>query len=77
MFDDPEENLSWRGKRFEDLKRFKTLNTDVKSTKMFVCFNDWTKAYPSHPRDIWDHNHVRLPWSNHNEFPKDGKVVKR
>ena len=57
-------------------KRNKPL-THWKDTKVFVQYKNWTLPYPGDKIDIWDNYHVRLPWSSHNEFPKDGKIVKR
>lgn len=78
MFADSEEEPSSAlGKEFDALKRHRKLCTDWKTTKVYVQFQDWNKPYPNSLVDIWDNHHVRLPWSSCNEFPKDGKVVKR
>ena len=68
---------SWKGAEFDELKKHKELKTHWKNTHVFVQYNDWTKPHPNKRRDIWDNNHVRLPCSNHSEFPKNGRILKR
>ena len=75
--EDEKEDTSARGKDFSELKRHKKLCNGWKSSRVFVKHSDWSVPYPSQNVDIWDGNHVRLPWSRHNEFPKDGQIVKR
>lgn len=77
IFEDDEAEISFRGKEFSLLKRHPKLCTDWKTTKVFVQHQDWDKPFPKDLFDIWDNNHVRLPWSRFNEFPKDGQIVKR
>ena len=75
--DDENEEVSFRGVQFTELKKHAKSCSDWRQSRVFVHYKDWTKAFPSRLVDIWDNNHVRLPWSNSNEFPKDGKIVKR
>ena len=72
-----EDSKSWKGAEFDELKKHKELKTHWKNTHVFVQYNDWTKPHPLKRRDIWDNNHVRLPCSNHSEFPKNGRILKR
>ena len=80
MFEDNDENEiedSARGAQFSELKKHTKICSNWRESRVFVQHQDWSKPYPSHTIDIWDNHHVRLPWSNFNEFPKDGKIVKR
>ena len=79
MFADSDDNeeVSFRGLEFSELKKHSKSCSSWRETRVFVQHQDWTKPFPSNLVDIWDNNHVRLPWSNFNEFPKDGQIVKR
>ena len=74
---DEEEEVSFRGSEFSELKRHAKSCSNWRESRVFFQHQDWTKPFPSHLTDIWDNHHVRLPWSNFNEFPIDGKIVKR
>ena len=74
---DEEEEISFRGTEFSELKRHAKSCSNWRESRVFFQHQDWTKPFPSHSADIWDNHHVRLPWSNCNEFPIDGKIVKR
>ena len=74
---DEEEEVSFRGTEFSELKRHAKSCSNWRESRVFFQHQDWTKPFPSHLTDIWDNHHVRLPWSNFNEFPIDGKIVKR
>ena len=74
---DEEEEVSFRGTEFSELKRHAKSCSNWRESRVFFQHQDWTKPFPSHLTDIWDNHHVRLPWSNYNEFPIDGKIVKR
>lgn len=75
--DEEEEKVSFRGTEFSELKRHTKSCSNWRESRVFFQHQDWTKPFPSHSADIWDNHHVRLPWSNCNEFPIDGKIVKR
>ena len=77
FFDNDEDIISAQGADFSVFHKHKNPKIDLKRTKVLVNHKDWSRPYPSKPRDIWDYDHVRLPWSKHNEFPKDGKVLPR
>ena len=77
FFDDSETAKSAVGAEFSELHKCTNPKVDTKRTKVFVHYKDWSRPYPSKLTDIWDYDHVRLPWSSHNEFPKDGKVMPR
>ena len=74
---DEEEEVSFRGTEFSELKKHAKSCSNWRESRVFFQHQDWTKPFPSHSADIWDNHHVRLPWSNCNEFPIDGKIVKR
>ena len=75
--EDTEDTKSWKGVPFEELRKHSKLKLHWKNTQVFVQYNDWSKPHPSKRKDLWDSHHVRLPWSNHSEFPKNGQIVKR
>ena len=72
-----EDDKTWKGAEKNILNKYSKPVTAWKETKVFVKHQNWALPYPNDRVEIWDNYHVRLPWSNHNEFPKDGKVVKR
>ena len=80
LFYDEEEvesDKSYRGAEFGELRKNVEIKQNYKETVCLVQHRDWSLPHPREARDIWTHNFVRLPWSRHNEFPKNGSIVKR